>query len=116
MKKQEVEKPTKFERVFEDEEGKSIWKYDLNKNGKLDSDDFKILRGEKDKCDSTCKESVNPTDMITDPQDRQSYLGHKKMEQSHINQYKKTSSPIKKGHHKDMIDQHSSAASEILDK
>ena len=32
MKKQEVEKPTKFERVFEDEEGKSIWKYDLKKN------------------------------------------------------------------------------------
>jgi len=32
MKKQEIEKPTKFERVFEDEECKSIWKYDLKKN------------------------------------------------------------------------------------
>ena len=31
MKKQEIEKPTKFERIFEDEEGKSIWKYDLKK-------------------------------------------------------------------------------------
>jgi hypothetical protein len=31
MKKQEMEKLTKFERVFEDEEGKSIWKYDLKK-------------------------------------------------------------------------------------
>ena len=31
MKKQEMDKPTKFERVFEDEEGKSIWKYDLKK-------------------------------------------------------------------------------------
>ena len=31
MKKQEMEKPTKFERVFEDEEVKSIWKYDLKK-------------------------------------------------------------------------------------
>jgi hypothetical protein len=25
-------KPTKFERVFEDEDSTSIWKYDLNKN------------------------------------------------------------------------------------
>jgi len=27
-----VEKPTKFERTYEDEECTSIWKYDLNKN------------------------------------------------------------------------------------
>ena len=32
MKKQNIEKPTKFERVFEDEECKSVWKYDLKKN------------------------------------------------------------------------------------
>jgi hypothetical protein len=34
MKKQETktEKPTKFERIFEDEESKSLWKYDLKKN------------------------------------------------------------------------------------
>ena len=32
MKKQEIEKPTKFERVYEDAECKSIWKYDLKKN------------------------------------------------------------------------------------
>ena len=32
MKKQETDRPTKFERIFEDEEGKSIWKYDLKKN------------------------------------------------------------------------------------
>jgi hypothetical protein len=31
MKKQEIEKPTKFERIFEDEECKSVWKYDLKK-------------------------------------------------------------------------------------
>jgi hypothetical protein len=32
MKKQEIEKPTKFERIYEDAECKSIWKYDLKKN------------------------------------------------------------------------------------
>lgn len=34
MKKQEtkVERPTKFERVYEDDECTSVWKYDLNKN------------------------------------------------------------------------------------
>lgn len=95
---------------------------DANKNGKLDSDDFKILRAKKKskECHSDCNEeldeSSNPEDMITDPKDRQSYLGHKKMEQNHINQYRKTTSPIKKGHHQDMIQQHSDAAGEILDK
>lgn len=32
MKKQEPIKPTKFERIFEDDESRSIWKYDLKKN------------------------------------------------------------------------------------
>jgi len=32
MKKAPPEKPTKFERIFEDAECKSIWKYDLKKN------------------------------------------------------------------------------------
>lgn len=34
MKKQEtkVERPTKFERLYEDDECTSVWKYDLNKN------------------------------------------------------------------------------------
>ena len=32
MKKQEMERPTKFERIFEDDECKSIWKYDLKKH------------------------------------------------------------------------------------
>jgi hypothetical protein len=65
--------------------------------------------------ESTDKSS-NPENIITDPKDRQSYLGHKKMEQNHIDQYRKTTSPIKKGHHQDMIQQHSDAAGEILDK
>lgn len=29
--KKEQEKPTKFERIYEDEDCKSIWKYDLKK-------------------------------------------------------------------------------------
>lgn len=34
MKKQDQkqEKPKKFERIYEDDECKSIWKYDLNKH------------------------------------------------------------------------------------
>jgi hypothetical protein len=31
-KQQEVERPLKFERHYEDEFGKSVWKYDLKKN------------------------------------------------------------------------------------
>lgn len=32
MKETKMDKPTKFERIYEDEESKSIWKYDLTKN------------------------------------------------------------------------------------
>jgi len=32
MKETKIDKPTKFERIFEDEECKSVWKYDLKKN------------------------------------------------------------------------------------
>jgi hypothetical protein len=62
------------------------------------------------------EEDSNPENLIADTKDRQSYLGHKKMEQNHINQYKKAKSPIIKGHHQDMIQQHSDAADGILDK
>lgn len=39
-KKSPIEKPTKFERIFEDEDCKCIWKYDLSKstNGPISVD------------------------------------------------------------------------------